>query len=263
MQLVADQIEARAANEFVFRFMRNRVAFVAANCDSIESYIVWGATVDAVIGIGAALERRDYKGNRERFTWGLSRFAPMHRLETISVPLLLHDVEFVAQDLAVPWVSATKAEAEARTLERAEAEALLNSRALRRREAEEAYGPLWDRGRDLAALAELEAIPVTGSLDRTVRQSRYAEILYSEYRCTAVHELSLGARTHQDPLRDIAYMNYQYSPGDRRAARHRYRARISFSGRYLVALANDIVTAVEDACAAAGWVVPPQFADDD
>jgi hypothetical protein len=91
-------------------------------------------------------------------------------------------------------------------------------------------------------------------VQRLFDRNRYAEILYDEYRCCAVHGLELGWKTGPAIERDDpGYMNYQYGADDRRPPGHRYRTRIVFPLSWLAGLLREMTVREERACIAAGW----------
>lgn len=91
-----------------------------------------------------------------------------------------------------------------------------------------------------------------------VQKNRYAEILYEEYRCCAVHGLELGRKTCRPGYASSLphYQNYTYQPHDPRLPEHRYRTRIVFPLSYLAQLLLEMVEAEEEECDAAGWAIP-------
>jgi hypothetical protein len=92
---------ARDKNAPYFEFFRRRIAFIRAHCtkaDLIEGYILWGACVDSLAQIYAVCSASGTKQkNRERFVNFLLTFAPNHHLDTVSVPLLGHDLRRLAE----------------------------------------------------------------------------------------------------------------------------------------------------------------------
>jgi hypothetical protein len=223
-----------ADNALSFEFLRRRAAFVMAHAvnDQIEAYVVWGAAVDALMRIHARRVGRKLAPNRRCFVDGLLELAP--DLGVASLPLLTHELKALAPGLsAQPPLSAYVATAN-------------SSR-------------IWRTDEDAAADALTKKLRASqpDKVQRVFDRNRYAEILYEEYRCCAVHGLELGWKTVAAfDGRDVpGYMNYIYGAEDRRPAEYRYRTRIFFPLVWLTQLLEDITGKEERACTAANWAI--------
>jgi hypothetical protein len=222
-------------NASYFEFLRRRSAFVTAHAanDQIEAYVIWGAAVDALMRIHARRAGRQLAPNRRCFVDGLLELAPA--LGVVSLPLLAHDLKALAAGLSEQpplkaYVDAAK------------------SSRIWRIDEDTAADDLTRKLRDSQA----------DRIRRTFDRNRYAEILYDEYRCCAVHGLELGWKTLPtfDGRIVPGYMNYRYGEEDHRPATHRYRTRIFFPLMWLAQLLGEMVDKEERACTAAGWAIP-------
>jgi hypothetical protein len=230
-------VNAPAANATVFSFLRARQLFVQRQSgdEGIDGFVVWAAAIDALSRVHARRLGRKRKKVRECFTGALLDLARRHQLDRVSVPLLHHDISAVAPCLREhPAFSAyRKARASSR---------------------------LWTAPEDSSATAALASFcGPCPDLNRLYSNNRYADILYTEYRCCAVHGLDLGRKTC-NPLSgrlEPHYMNYIYPPEDPRPPEHRYRTRIVFPLSYLAAVLAEMIDAEEKECSAAQYSIPP------
>lgn len=225
-----------AGNANVFSFLRARQRFVEdqAASERIDGFVIWAAAVDALGRIHAGRLGRSRKHSRQCFTAALLDLAPQHQLDRVSVPLLHHDIFAVAACLREhPSFSAYR---KARDTSR-----------------------LWTPAEDAAATTAIATFcRPSPDLNRLFRCNVYADILYIEYRCCAVHGLELGRKTC-NPFGTALphYMNYMYPPEDPRPPEHRYRTRIVFPLAYLAAVLGEMIAQEEQECAIASYVIPP------
>jgi hypothetical protein len=229
-------VNVSQANASYFRFLRDRCRFVAeqAHSESIEGFVVWAAAVDALSRIHAGRVGVDIKKNRKCFTRGLVDLAPQHGLDTVSVPLLWHDIRTQAPTLA-------------------EHGAFLTYRAAAR------SSRLWTIEEDKHCASSIAVLKAAQSdAAKLAGGNDYASLLYLEYRCCAVHGLELGRKTCRpfDKRMEPHYMNYRYSDDDQRTPEHRYRTRIVFPLIYLARLLDEMIDSEEQASAAAAWAIP-------
>lgn len=242
-------IDAATKNASIFEFLRRRQRFVDAHivADSIEAYVVWGATVDALARIHARRMQRSLGRNRNCFTTGLHELLPHHALDRVSIPLLTHELK--------AHVAASPAHAVASPA--------LTSAPFTNYIAAAAASRLWRPDED-PPLDEIASLARSKEERRLFASNRYSEVLYDEYRCCAVHGLELGRKTHSAPEMSIAtYMNYRYEPGDPRPLAQRFRTRLSLPLRYLSVLLSDAIDAEERQAASARFVIPPYPTLDD
>lgn len=119
---------------------------------------------------------------------------------------------------------------------------------------------LWTSDEDATATAAITAFCRTSpDVNRLFRNNVYADILYIEYRCCAVHGLELGRKTCNpfSAKPEAHYMNYIYPPEDPRPPEHRYRTRIVFPLTYLAGVLGEMIELEEQACTSANYVIPP------
>src|SRR5262249_1863536 len=83
----------REKNERYFQFFRRMRDWVSQHNakEEIEGYVLWASSVDALAQIHAR-RSSGARGNRRRFVQALFDLASAHALDTISVPLLHHDL---------------------------------------------------------------------------------------------------------------------------------------------------------------------------
>ena len=240
------------SNGWYFDFFRKRIDFVTAHClpsDDIVGYIVWGACVDALAQIHA-VSSGTRKRNREQFVDFLVQLRP--DLETISVPLLAHDLRRLAAN------------------GNARAAALLHEAVFR--EYQKAVGTtdgmsrVWqsddDRRSNSRVLSFATCDICKDQLWPTAGKNRYADLLYLQYRNPAVHGVEIGLKTSSAALpmpgaREPHYINHSCDSRCSRGETQQYRTRISFSLNYLIKLLGELVDDLEQRCVANGWTIPP------
>ncbi len=230
-------VSTRAENESVFDFLRGRYEFINehASTATIECFVVWGATVDAITRIHAGRLKRTMTKNRQCFVRGLLDLAPGHDLSNIAVPLLSHDISmsFGSAHDAEPFLVEYR-------------KAVANSR-------------IWQTSEDSTQLESVRDFENrTAAARQIVQKNSYAEILYEEYRCCAVHGLELGRKTFcpRDGIQAPHYGNYIYASNDRRLPKHRYRTRIVFPLAYLARLLDEMISNEESECNRDNWIIP-------
>jgi hypothetical protein len=171
-------------NKWTFDFLRRRHDFVAnfgpdPYAEKIEQHVVWGATVAAVGRIHARRMGAALTPDGACFVRGLLNLAPMYGLETVSIPLLAHDLKWnEARDLLPEHLSSSTSGASY-------------------------YSEQWTsvKDRELApALETLRSKQSAAPVAKFFRQNRYADILYRDYRCCAVHGLDLSHKTMDAPV---------------------------------------------------------------
>ena len=223
------------ANLPVFTFFRRRAAFITthAGSDAIEAYVVWGAAVDALMRIHARRVGRDVAKNRRCFVDGLLDLAP--ELGVVSLPLLCHDLGPIAPEL-------------------------IKGSPLHASAVASATKRIWRADEDTTATAELIRLRSSqpGHVQRLFDGNRYAEILYDEYRCCAVHGLDLGWKTfpNMDRLTGPGYMNCSCSEDEDSSPDHRCPTRIIFPLEWLAQLLGNLTAKEEELCTSNGWTVP-------
>jgi hypothetical protein len=171
-------------NKWTFDFLRRRHDFVAnfgpdPYAEKIEQHVVWGATVAAVGRIHARRMGAALTPDGACFVPGLLNLAPMYGLETVSIPLLAHDLK---------WN---------------EARDLLPEHPLIVYQRASYYSEHWTsvKDRELApALETLRSKQSAAPVAKFFRQNRYADIRYRDYRCCAVHGLDLSHKTMDAPV---------------------------------------------------------------
>lgn len=223
-------------NQGYFRFLRARQQFVTKQAaqEGIEGLVLWGAAVDALSRIHAGRTGESSSRNRQCFVRALLELVPGHKLERTAVPLLHHDLSLelpAASDHAV-FTSYRAAAGASR---------------------------IWNPAEDARLAARMpELLSSFPQVEKSVRRNTYAEILYGEYRCCAVHGLELGRKTCRpfEPKSEPHYMNYIYGADDRRLPKHRYRTRIVFPLSYLADVLAQMITTEEGACISVGWLIP-------
>lgn len=96
-------------------------------------------------------------------------------------------------------------------------------------------------------------------MNRIFKSNVYADVLYTEYRCCAVHGLDLGRKTCNPFSGQLEphYMNYTYAPDDPRPPKHRYKTRIVFPLAYLATVLEEMISHEELECSSANYVIPP------
>ncbi len=234
-------------NAWFFDFFRNRIEFVSAHCvpsNDIAGYILWGACADALAQIRAACCGAK-KGNREQFVDFLIDFRP--DLETISVPLLTHDLQHLPAN------------------GKARAAALLQESVFCEYQDAVGLNRVWqsddDRRCNSSVLSLATCDICADQLWPIVRRNRYADLLYLQYRNPAVHGVDLELKTSNAALplpgaREPHYMNHRYDSSGSRGKAQQYRTRISFSLNYLTKLLSELVDELEQGCVANGWRIP-------
>lgn len=229
-------MKPREQNARVFQFFRERCEFVRScvQADTIEGYIVWGASIGALSNIYAGAKGSFPKKDRQRFVRLLLELEP--GLAVISIPLLARDIQrasVAVSDRAAfqqtaPMVGYTSAQHQSR---------------------------IWNASEDREATPTILTLVPTApkQLRDIVTKNRYADLLYEQYRCSAVHGLDLGLKTCAAffPDRDAPqYMNYSKASGAD------YPTRICFTLVFLVGLLGRLVDSVEETCAANDWTIP-------
>lgn len=230
------KMDPRDLNDSYFRFLRARQAFVLgeAERETIEGFIVWGAAADALSRIHGGRVGVSSKPNRRCFVRGMLDLTPGRGLERPAVPLIHHDLRLELPAAADHSVFTTY-------------------------RAASGVSRIWNPEDDARLASQMpELLSKFPDAQRVVQRNSYAEILYEEYRCCAVHGLELGRKTCQplDARIEPHYMNYMYGDTDSRAAKHRYQTRIVFPLAYLAGLLTQMIEAEEEACVSAGWIIP-------
>jgi len=207
-------------NAGYFDFLRRRSSFAAAHGgnETIEAYVVWASAVAALMRIHGRRVGHKLHKDRRCFVDGLLDLEPS--LSTVSIPLLAHDLRQMAPHLR-------------------EQEPILSYVDRAR------ISHIWRCDEDVSVAAQTahlrngQPVHVQHAFDR----NRYAEILYDEYRCCAVHGLELGWKTFpkSEGRSDPGYMNYKYLDDNPRPPQHRYRTRIIFPIRWLTHLLDDVM----------------------
>jgi hypothetical protein len=235
-------------NARIFGWFRNMQRAISddAQKEKIEGHVLWASSLDALAQIYGARLGIPSRNNRQRFVTTLLDLGHPHPLHTVAVPLLHHDLIGLRPDPT--------------------AETLLGTEPLREY-ARAAGGPalarIWTRAEDVQGTGTIAALERSASKEvrKAIAANRYADLLYVEYRCGAVHGLDLGWKTfpaYRDREAGVepAYTNYQY-PGSERPGERQYRTRISFSLSYLCVVLSNVIDQLETLCSNAGHVIPP------
>jgi hypothetical protein len=249
-------------NKWTFDFLRRRRDFVASfgadlYGEKIEPHVVWGATVAALGRIHARRMGEALTPDGACFVRGLLNLAPVYGLTTVSIPLLAHDLK---------WNEA------ARDLLR-EHPLVVYQRAARDSEH-------WTSLKDRELAAALEALRSKQSaapVAKFFRQNRYADILYRDYRCCAVHGLDLSHKTMDAPVEgdfppiyrnfllgvDVAedvppeeQVRIRVELDDDGPPERQVRTRIMFPLGYLAELLSTMIDHEERESADTGWRIP-------
>jgi hypothetical protein len=230
-------------NTGTFDFLRRRRDFVAnfgpdPYAEKIEQHVVWGATVAAVGRIHARRMGAALSPDGACFVRGLLNLAPMFGLETVSIPLLAHDLK---------W---------------SEARDLLREHPLVVYQRASYYSEHWTsvKDRELApALETLRSKQSAAPVAKFFRQNRYADILYRDYRCCAVHGLDLSHKTMEAPVEGDfppIYRNFVVGLDEDVPPEQQVRTRIMFPLGYLAEMLSTMIEREERQSAEAEWRIP-------
>jgi len=234
--------EIDETNRWVFDFLRRRCDFVEACgrhrlAENIDGHVIWSVTVAALGRIHARRLARPSKGrDRESLVDALLTLAPGYGLATFSVPLLFHDLKWKARHLLSADPVARFKPTGATWLSTQDQE----------------MGP---------ALADLYA-QQPQKLRTLFLRSRYADVLYREYRCSVLHGFDLGRATMtvpEGPASEFGppfYGHHQLSDDPDIPPDKKYRIRIMFPLPYLAEILNAMINEEERATTAANWRIP-------
>lgn len=237
-------MSVQSHNAPYFGFLRRRQEFVDMHSlhEEIEGFVLWGATVDALAQIHTRRVSPGMKGNRKRLVQALLDLAPSHALSTPSVPLLAHDLANLEVNLAA-------------------ARSILETPPFKSYADAQSTSRMWSASEDKSFSGELDRIRALHCtcIDKLFTSNRYADVLYEEYRCCAVHGLELGRKTcppFGTSLTEPGYMKYCYGNDDDRPEKYRYGTRIAFPLAYLARLLAEMISKEEQQCLASTWAIP-------
>lgn len=236
-------------NRHAFTFFRRRLDFVSqrAATKEFEAYVVWGACIDALAAHYAANRNPTAKQHvRERFVDLLAKAVPALHLETIAIPIVAHELRFL-----VSWKHVNKA---------------LRRECWYQEYRQAANGSrVWRYDEDAKHYSNVARLLALGKdVEGAVASSRYADILYHDFRNPAVHNLDLGLKTcveieNESPLDKPSYQPYIYKRGVFRPKRFRYRMRICFPLQYLCSVLSNVIDEMERQFKRNGWGFKPSY----
>ena len=161
---------------------------------------------------------------------------PPYGLSTVSIPLLAHDLKWNAPGLL------------------REHPIVVYERA-----ASQSYVWSTEEERTLGPALEALRLKQPPEVEKFFRRNRYAEILYRDYRCCAIHGLDLGPKTMEWLMEGNppVYRNFMWpDEDDDTPVEQRCRTRIMFPLGYLAEMLTAMIESEDREAADAGWRIP-------